>query len=573
MADEQGRFLFRDVSPGAYSLMASQLGYVAGEYGKHWPSGSGDIFSQVRRTLEVADGEQIRDVTIRMWRRGEISGRVLDERGDPVVGMKVIGLTVTSAAGRRVYSFDTAECGGAPCLTSTTDDRGMYRLSVIPGEYVVALPAVTATRLLPAASDAAGRVPEPPSDRTSTISTLAWTGGSSGASSAGILVGDARFALSVGSATSPGIASLTDAGELFVYESQFLRGARRLAEAAIIAVGSGEEIANADFVLRPVRATRMSGVLTGPDGPAGGIALRLVPGGQDVLLQEADNAITMSDADGRFTFLGVAPGPYVIRVLNRPRQSANLALLSNPAARPPASPPLQWAGTPVTVGETPLDGVSVTLRTAARVSGRVVFDGAAPRPERLSSIQIDGAHGRDDQTVAWARVRSDSTFESDGHLPGRYYVRTTAPPGWTLVSAMWNSRDLSDVPVDLDADDVTGVVVTFTDRPAGAIAVVATTPDGQPASSAMVIVFPADRARWIDFGEQPRRLRAAGTDRRGRVVVSDLPDGEYLVAAVPGETPIHWRDAAALAELAPLAARVRLAGGGTQTATLTVRPR
>ena len=89
----------------------------------------------------------------------------------------------------------------------------------------------------------------------------------------------------------------------------------------------------------------------------------------------------------------------------------------------------------------------------------------------------------------------------------------------------------------------------------------------------MVIVFPADRARWIDFGEQPRRLRAVGTDRRGRVVLSDLPDGEYLVVAVPAETPIHWRDASVLAALAPQATRVRLSGGGTQTVNVTVRRR
>ena len=76
----------------------------------------------------LTDG-QTRQMTIRVQRTGAIEGRVYDDRGEPVVGV-------------RVEAIRRRELGGEVLLsagrTATTDDRGAYRLfDLRPGEYYV----------------------------------------------------------------------------------------------------------------------------------------------------------------------------------------------------------------------------------------------------------------------------------------------------------------------------------------------------------------------------------------------------------------------------------------------------
>jgi hypothetical protein len=49
------------------------------------------------------------------------------------------------------------------------------------------------------------------------------------------------------------------------------------AQAQIITVGSGEDRAGLDLQMRLVPGSRVSGTLTGPDGPVANIGLKLVP--------------------------------------------------------------------------------------------------------------------------------------------------------------------------------------------------------------------------------------------------------------------------------------------------------
>src|SRR6185436_16229733 len=100
------------------------------------------------------------------------------------------------------------------------------------------------------------------------------------------------------------------------------------------------------------------------------------------------------DARGAFSFVGVPPGQYAIRVLKvpaptplpPPRTDALVAIGpaggsflmdSSPGApAPPPPPPLSpdptlWASQLITVGETDLAGVDVRLHTGVRVTGRI----------------------------------------------------------------------------------------------------------------------------------------------------------------------------------------------------------
>ena len=124
MTTSDGRFAFRALPSGSHSLSAAKSGYINSAYGMRRPDGA---------TLPVvlADGERRGDIVIWMWRQGSISGSIVDEAGEPVVGIQVAALRRTTVGGRRRFE---------PGSVGTTDDRGVYRLSrLAPGDYAVGM--------------------------------------------------------------------------------------------------------------------------------------------------------------------------------------------------------------------------------------------------------------------------------------------------------------------------------------------------------------------------------------------------------------------------------------------------
>ena len=124
MTTSDGRFAFRALPSGSHSLSAAKSGYINGAYGMRRPDGA---------TLPVvlADGERRGDIVIWMWRQGSISGSIVDEAGEPVVGIQVTALRRTTVGGRRRFAQGSV---------GTTDDRGVYRISrLAPGDYAVAM--------------------------------------------------------------------------------------------------------------------------------------------------------------------------------------------------------------------------------------------------------------------------------------------------------------------------------------------------------------------------------------------------------------------------------------------------
>src|SRR5262249_2481514 len=94
VTDGEGRFSF-SFPRGSYTIAASKTGYA-------------------RR--DVAQTSDDQPIEIRLQRGAVISGRVLDEWGDPVAGVNV---TLEPSNGSR---------DGRSIATATTDDRGEYRL-------------------------------------------------------------------------------------------------------------------------------------------------------------------------------------------------------------------------------------------------------------------------------------------------------------------------------------------------------------------------------------------------------------------------------------------------------------
>ena len=75
-----GRFVFRDLPKGAVGLQVALAGYVPGSAGQSRPNGPS-------RAIELEEAERLTNVTIRLWRYGVITGTVLDDSGEPAVGV------------------------------------------------------------------------------------------------------------------------------------------------------------------------------------------------------------------------------------------------------------------------------------------------------------------------------------------------------------------------------------------------------------------------------------------------------------------------------------------------------
>ena len=133
VTDGRGRFVFRDLPAATdYVLNASRFGYANGGYGRTSPDAA-----TVR--LRLADDQWLPDANVRLWRLGAISGRVVDEHNEPVVG------TAVRVFAQKLIAGQPHHVAGP---VTSTDDRGAYRIAnLAPGSYIVGLLSVQSTVL------------------------------------------------------------------------------------------------------------------------------------------------------------------------------------------------------------------------------------------------------------------------------------------------------------------------------------------------------------------------------------------------------------------------------------------
>ena len=532
-----GRFQFR-VSPqdASYTLTARKGGYAEGASGRLRIGGTAQPVKVSALTPSV-------DVRIRMWKLGAITGTLLDEAGEPVVGVQVRALLRTQAFGHRSFSPVSA--------MMTTDDRGVYRISNLPpGDYVV----LTS--------------PPPPSLKSTVFADIARTGRSSGevsafagfssllgGASAFLEVGDAWMALGRGAVIPPPPRN----GRLQIYPPTFHPSATSPAQAATVTLTSGEERTSIDIQLSPAPTARVSGILVDASGPSGGATLRLVPGGFEDIPGDLVASISSTDASGGFVFAAIPPGQYTLRGRGRVPGAGVLDTT--------------WLALPLTVSGGDIDGVVATLSPALRVRGRMQYDGGGPQPAypengRFTSLPFmlePVGVPPESMTVGAATIEQGAiTF---GYPPGRYRVRVrNSPQGWMFKSAMLNGVDVSETPFDL-TKDVDDLVLNFTDRWSG----VSGSVQGAGADSATVIVFTADTQLWQTAGPNSRRFKSARASAGGQFGLSSLPSGDYYVIALREEDAADWRDPATLDLLARAATRVTILDGEHRTMDLQIQ--
>jgi hypothetical protein len=183
-ADADGRFSFDELPGASYRILALQYGFS--------PPGT-------TAAIDLAEGERNERVVVRLEKWGSISGRVVDERGDPLQGATVQTLQVRYQAGKRRL----VAAGGA----AMTNDLGAYEIfNLRPGRYAV--------------------------------------------SASGALV-----------APLARVNSDTESSELPGYARTFYPATAAAGEAVFLAVGAAQEVTNIDVRMSRTRTARITGRL------------------------------------------------------------------------------------------------------------------------------------------------------------------------------------------------------------------------------------------------------------------------------------------------------------------------
>ncbi|HEX5215614.1 MAG TPA: carboxypeptidase regulatory-like domain-containing protein [Vicinamibacterales bacterium] len=577
VTDPKGRFVFRDLPPANnYFIDVSRFGYATMRYGWSGPDGSSALRDIARISLTA--NQWLDGIKVSLYRLGGISGRVVDERGEPVVGTAVRVFSQRMIAGRE-------QAVGGPI--AVTDDRGVYRISGLdPARYIVAALSVQHT-VLDTIPDGAQTLP---------VGELATggIGGSSGNAVRGPTIDvDGRHRLALTNFATPPPPSETTRR---AYRATFYPDAARPSEATPIELTYGDARTSIDFQLRPVAAFRVSGRLSGAGGPPAQFLLRLLPAGHEGLGFGAEAATTTSDADGTFTFLNVPAGDYTLlaqasvmdfntggsssRFSDAPGFPGGGISVGSMTGTPGVSyltrngaPANVWGRMPVGVGAQDVRDLLVPLHPTVKVRGRLAFMPGVtpPPPTRAQLIVMQPANGDPSLGQPMGNTAGGDTtfpFEVGGLMAGAYVFRQGFL-NMRIASVVWDGRDMTDAGFDASAGrDFDGVVVTLTDKTTTLAGVVS---DTRGPVAAAVIAFPSNRALWTNYGWDPPRIRAARSNQSGEYQLEGLPEGEYLLVAVPMAKFDARADPKFLAAAAPAATPFTIKWDDKKTFNLTLQ--
>src|SRR5262245_60514174 len=443
MTDDQGVYEINELPGGRYTVTVSKSGFVSLAYGQRRPLQAGT-------PLQLVDNQQLKGVDFRLPRGSVIAGTILDEVGDPMPGVMVRVMR---------YQYIQGDRRLMPAGGGQTDDKGQFRVwGLMPGEYYVNALA-----------------------RNFNFGNFQGRGGfASPGGPAGLGPGAPGGGRGFGG--RGGFATPGDDEEQLAYAPTYYPGVAAIAEAKPITVGLSQEVLDINFGMQLVRAARITGYVTNPDGtPTTSGNVNLITDGTIARGQVGANFGSRIDWDGGFTIANVPPGRYVLR------------------ARGTDTEVPQFAAQPVTVNGQDVDDVTVILVPGARLTGNVSFlPGASPAPA-ITSVRITAPATDQDSFGPQqnARVEKDGRFTLEGVAAGNHLIRPNGNMrGWMLKSVTIDGRDVTDTPIPLRSGQaVSDVSIVFTDK-VSEISGTITDTQGTPIPDFTVLAFSTDPSLW-----------------------------------------------------------------------------
>jgi hypothetical protein len=512
LTDAEGRFEFRDLPAGRFTLTGSKSGFVSVQYGQSRPFEQG-------KPIELADKQALDNADISMPRGGVIAGRIVDEFGDALPDASVTAMRLTWTNGRRRLM----PTGGR---IAQTNDLGQYRIyGLPPGDYYV----------------------------------------SASLRGAALELMDMEVMMVSGASTTAGPSASTPKSG---YASTYYPGTPNATEAQKITLAAGQETASADFSLVPVRLARVSGLVLGSEGkPVEGAAITVVPPSREIGGIFGPST-TRTARDGSFTLNSVPPGDYSLQARSiQTFTSAQGDSMMFIRATTMAGGEAEFGSVPLSVSGEDVSNVVLMTSKGATVTGQVTFDGN--QPASLASFRIISAPADTDGPVPMggpASIKEDGSLEIKGLSGLRLFRLAGSPPGWTLKSVKLNGNDITDSGAEFKPGEaISGLEIELTSRTT-AINGSVTGSDGAPLKDYTVVVFADASELWR--APMTRWVTGARPDQDGRFKIQNLPAGNYLAIAVDYLPQGEWGDPEILERLKSKAKRLTLDEGATQTLDL-----
>jgi hypothetical protein len=217
------------------------------------------------------------------------------------------------------------------------------------------------------------------------------------------------------------------------------------------------------------------------------------------------------------------------------------------------------------------------LKPSLTITGKVIYEASTMKaPEDMTTVRLAVTAVNNEPASAVSTmiqsmfggsavtVAADGAFVAKGLTPGIYRIMTTggviaalAPTeqlgGWTLKSVMAGGRDVADTGLEVK-DNVSNVIVTFTDRPSELTGTVFDQA-GRVTPEFPIVVFSIDKTYWIGGSRRVTQARPASD---GTFKVMGLPAGEYFVCAVTAVEQSELADPAFLEQLAASSYKIKI---------------
>jgi hypothetical protein len=503
-SDSNGRFVLRDIGAGGYRVQVSAPGYVRQEFGAAY---AGYQSSNTGTVLNLTPGETKEGITVRLIKEGIVSGRTTSTTGSPLLGMEVYVLRKTFDQNGWV-TFVTEGTRGE------TNDRGEFRITGLPpGQYFVR------------------------------------------ASSQPLLAG--RRATSESPGSSPG-----------EYTPTYYPGVVDSGSAVRVEVKSGAESGNIDIALprTPLFAIRGRVVDPTDSKPPTRPMLEAIPARSD-FVSVVGGSVSPYRPDRTFEFPENAPGTYWIEASlpGPPLTPEQRQLMSTPGAD--FSFPVSPRGIAlVTVTNSDVENVEISIVRDLRVTGSVSVDGATLPSSELTAIKVEfrslSAGRINPKPTGVTTISPDARFTSGIISPGEYRATLSGlPTGFYLKESKLGNTDASTQTITLTTSQPPSL--DFVLAKGGDLVGTVMDSDTRAVPNQQVVLVPT-------LSNRPDLYRTVTTDARGLFAIQGIAPGDYRAYAWKTLAPFQYFDPDFMREFADKGTAVRISGSSTTTSDVTL---
>jgi protocatechuate 3,4-dioxygenase beta subunit len=304
------------------------------------------------------------------------------------------------------------------------------------------------------------------------------------------------------------------------FQPTYFPGTPNAAEAQPISLGIAQEV-TIQLALTPARLVTVSGMVRdSQDRPVFPAQVTLWTRTADLStpfsVAPGGNTAVSTAADGTFAFAATLPGEYSLEVRNRV-----------PGGIGPF-PPAEAGFLAITVRNVDVSGLRITTSRGATVSGKVVWEGSAPRTGAGGApIQLRASAQTADSLFPGTIMLSGNIDETGDFQIGGVYNRVyvglplSANANWTVKSVTLGDQQITDTPIDASLGSVEGVRITMTDK-LSHVAGHVTDDSGKPVTQYVVVLQPAEQK---DPRITARFIRTARPDTEGRFELRTVRPG------------------------------------------------